>query len=325
MRVVAIEEHYILPQQLDHLDVSWLPDAQRQRLRVDVDGRMADMDAAGIDLQVLSIVAPTPQIPPADAAMARATVCNSALHAVAAEHPDRFAAFATLPTSVPEAAAAELERTVTELGFVGAMISGTVGGRFLDDPAFEPIWEVASRLDVPIYLHPGPAPKPVADAYYTGFDDPINQMMANGAYGWHYETSLHAVRMVVSGIFDRWPGLKVILGHLGEGLPFHLPRIDEMLTPLAGHLAKPIGGYFRENFWITTSGYFYDGPLRLAREVFGDDRVIFSVDYPFSDNRQARDWFDRLDLEPDVRQKIAHATVDNLLGLDRAGRTAPGR
>ena len=168
---------------------------------------------------------------------------------------------------------------------------------------------------MPVYLHPGPPPQPVAEVYYAGFAAPVSQALATAAYGWHYETSLHALRMILGGVFDRLPGLKVILGHLGEGIPFHLPRIDDTLTPLAGHLAKPVSGYFREHFWITTSGYFYDGPFRLTREMFGDDRLIFSVDYPLSDSRQARDWFDRLDLAPGVREKIAHGTADNLLRL----------
>jgi predicted TIM-barrel fold metal-dependent hydrolase len=121
--------------------------------------------------------------------------------------------------------------------------------------------------------------------------------------------------MIISGVFDRLPELKVILGHLGEGIPFHLPRIDDTLTPLAGQLTKPVSDYFREHFWITTSGYFYDGPSRLTREAFGNERLIFSVDYPFADNRRAADWFARLDLAPEVREKIAHGTVDELLGL----------
>jgi uncharacterized protein len=273
------------------------------------------MDSGGIDVQVLSAVAPAAQELPIESALAVAAQLNNELSETVTAHPDRFAAFAALPTGVPDVAAGELERAVTELGFVGALINGTTGGRFLDDPTFAPILETAARLDVPIYLHPGPPPKPVADAYYTGFQAPINQALALTGYGWHYETSLHAVRMIVAGIFDRWPGLKLILGHLGEGIPFQLPRIDDVLTPLAGHLNKPISDYFRDNFWITTSGYFYDGPFRLAREAFGDDHVIFSVDYPFADNRQARDWFDGLDLEGDVREKIAHGTVDALLGL----------
>jgi uncharacterized protein len=272
------------------------------------------MDAAGIDMQVLSVVLPAPRMLPAETAVPLAQKANGELHAMVTAHPDRFAAFAALPVTVPDAAAAELQRAVSDLGFAGAMISGTIGGRFLDDPFFRPILETAARLDVPVYLHPAPPPKPVADAYYAGFENPVSQILATGGYGWHYETSLHAVRMIISGVFDRLPGLKVILGHLGEGIPFHLPRIDDTLTRPAG-LAKPVSDYFRDHFWITTSGYFYDGPFRLTRETFGDDRLIFSVDYPFADNRRAADWFGRLDLTPEVREKIAHGTVDELLRL----------
>lgn len=315
MRVVAIEEHHIIPEMRSRLDLSLLPPAHRARLDATVDERLADMDAAGIDVQVLSVMLPVPQMLPAQTAVPLAAKINGELHAMVTAHPGRFAAFALLPVTVPDAAADELERAVRDLGFAGAMISGTIGGRFLDDPLFTPLLETAARLDVPLYLHPGPPPPPVAEAYYAGFAPAVSQILATGGYGWHYETSLHALRMILGGVFDRLPGLKVILGHLGEGIPFHLPRIDDTVTPLAGHLAKPVSGYFREHFWITTSGYFYDGPFRLARETFGDDRLIFSVDYPLADNRQARDWFDRLDLPPEAREKIAHGTVDNLLRL----------
>jgi predicted TIM-barrel fold metal-dependent hydrolase len=315
MRIVAIEEHFGTPELLAGNDLSWLATSPRERLLDLGDGRLADMDSAGIDVQVLSAVAPAAQQAPGDTGVQVATALNNRLHETVNAHPDRFAAFAALPTRSPDAAAGELERAVTELGFVGTLINGTTDGRFLDDPMFAPILDTAARLDVPVYLHPGAPPKPVADAYYTGFAEPINRTLALAGHGWHYETALHAVRMIVAGVFDRWPGLKLVLGHLGEGIPFHLPRIEDTLTPLVGNLNKPIGDYFRDNFWITTSGYFYDGPFRLARETFGDDRVIFSVDYPFADNRRARDWFDQLDLAADVREKIAHGTVDGLLRL----------
>jgi hypothetical protein len=313
MRVVAIEEHHLMPG--SGIDTSLLPSAQQVRLRATVEERLADMDAAGITMQVLSVVLPTPDLLPAETAMPLAARANRQLHDMVTAHPDRFAAFAALPVTAPDAAAAELERTVSELGFVGAMISGTIGGRFLDDPVFSPILDTAARLNVPIYLHPAPPPKPIVDLYYAGFADPVNQTLATAGYGWHYETSLHALRMIIGGAFDRLPELKVILGHLGEGIPFHLPRIDDVLTPMAGELTKPISAYFRDHFWITTSGYFHDGPFRLTRETFGDDRLIFSVDYPFADNQRARDWFDHLDLAPTVREKIAHGTADNLLHL----------
>jgi uncharacterized protein len=315
MRVVAIEEHHIMTEMSSYMDLSWLPPVVQTRLRATTAERLADMDAAGIDVQVLSVVLPTPEMLPAEAAVPLTMKANEELHGMVAAHPDRFAAFATLPVTVPQAAAAELERTVGELGFVGAMVSGTIGGRFLDDPFFHPILETAARLNVPIYLHPGPPPKPVADVYYTGFTNTVNRALANASYGWHYETSLHALRMIIGGVFDRLPELKVILGHLGEGIPFHLPRIDDTLPPAATGLAKPVSDYFREHFWITTSGYFYDGPFRLTLETFGDERLIFSVDYPFADNRRAADWFDRLDLAPELREKIANGTVDKLLRL----------
>ena len=315
MRVVAIEEHHIIPEISSYMDFSGLPPVVQARLHATVGERLADMDAAGIDMQVLSVVLPMPQMLPAETAGPLAAKANGELHDMVTTHPDRFAAFAALPVTAPDAAAAELERAVGELGFVGTMISGTIGGRFLDDPVFRPVLDTAARLDVPVYLHPGPPPKPVADVYYTGFSKPVNQVLATAGYGWHYETSLHALRMILGGVFDRVPGLKVILGHLGEGIPFHLSRIDDTLTPVAGQLAKPVSGYFREHFWVTTSGYFHDGPFRLSREVFGDERLIFSVDYPFADNRRATDWFDRLDLAPDVREQIAHGTVEELLRL----------
>lgn len=118
-----------------------------------------------------------------------------------------------------------------------------------------------------------------------------------------------------AGVFDRWPGLRIVLGHLGEGIPFHLQRIEDMLTPLADHLAQQVSSYFRQNFWVTTSGYFFDGPLALTRQVFGDDRVLFSVDYPYSDNKRAADWLRNLPVEQNVRDGIAHVNADRLLGL----------
>jgi len=317
-RVVAIEEHYATPELLDAtgLDLSWLPDDPHDRLLDTAAGRLADMDAAGIDVQVLSAVGPAVQELPDAVAIPLARKLNTTLHdTVTARHPDRFAAFATLPTGTVEAAVAELEHSVSKLGFVGALINGTTGGRFLDHPDFEPLLDTAARLNTPIYLHPGVPPKPVMATYYAGVHPPLGRMLATAGYGWHYETSLHALRLVIAGVFDRWPGLRIILGHLGEGIPFHLQRIEDMVTPLAGYLAQPVSAYFRQNFWVTTSGYFFDGPLALTREAFGDDRVLFSVDYPYSDNKRAADWLRSLPVEPDVLDKLAHGNADRLLGL----------
>jgi predicted TIM-barrel fold metal-dependent hydrolase len=316
-RVVAIEEHYATPDLLEAtgLDLSWLPMSPEKRLLDVAEGRLADMDAAGIDVQVLSAVGPATQELPDEIAIGLARDLNTRLQQDVAAHPDRFAAFATLPTGNPEAAAAELERAVAELGFAGALINGTTHGRFLDHPDNAAILETAARLDVPIYLHPGTPPAPVFGAYYSGLTPLIGRMLATAGYGWHYEASLHALRLITAGVFDRLPGLKIILGHLGEGLPFHTARVEEMLDPFTTDLAKPIGACLRENFWITTSGYYYDGPFNLAREVFGDDKIMFSVDYPYSDNKVSTDWLTRLELPPAVHDKIAHGNADSLLRL----------
>ncbi|MFC0437384.1 amidohydrolase family protein [Kutzneria buriramensis] len=320
-RIVALEEHYATPDLLaaTGMDLSWLPMAPEQRLLDVAEDRLADMDAAGIDVQVLSAVGPGVQELPDEVAVPLARDLNTRLHKDIAARPDRFAAFATLPTGNPDAAAAELEHAVTELGFVGALINGTTHGLFLDHPDHTAVLETAARLGVPIYLHPGTPPAPVLGAYYGGLPPLVGRMLATAGYGWHYETSLHALRLITAGVFDRHPDLKIILGHLGEGLPFHAQRVDEMLNPLTANLSKPVAAYLQQNFWITTSGYYYDGPFQLARRIFGDDRILFSVDYPFSDNTVSTRWLSGLALDPAIREKIAHANADRLLGLPSRG------
>jgi uncharacterized protein len=328
MRLVGIEEHVNRANVMERM--TYLPDALRAKLLPSVEQRISDMDAAGISVEVLSapITAPGPDgaadplapvMPLDESAVPMVQAVNEELYGMVSAHPDRFSAFATLPLGVPEAAAAELGRAVKELGFVGTMICGTIGDRFLDDPGFAPILEAAAGLDVPIYLHPGPPPKRVRDIYYTGpFSSAVGGLLGNAGMGWHYETALHVTRLILSGVFDRIPGLKIIIGHLGEGLAFYLHRIDTQLNPLAG-LPKPIIQYLTEHIWYTTSGYFFDEQFALTRAMFGDDRVVFSVDYPFEDNRQASEWFGHLDLPSAVREKMAHGTADQLLRLPLSG------
>jgi predicted TIM-barrel fold metal-dependent hydrolase len=318
VRIVALEEHYATPELLaaTGLDLYWLPRSPRDQLVESVEARVEEMDAAGIDLQVLSAVGPGVQELSHDVAVPFARRLNDQLHdAFVATRPDRFAGFATLPTGSPKDSAAELERSVSDLGFVGALINGSTGGRFLDDPRFGALFDAAAGLGVPIYLHPGAPPPAVAAAYYATMPGHTGAMLATAGYGWHYETSLHALCLVLAGVFDRLPALKVILGHLGEGLAFHLGRIDDVLTPLAGHLGKPVSAYLRDNFWITTSGYYFDAPFRLALKAFGDDRILFAVDYPYSDNAGACAWLSHVDVEPHVREQIAHGNAEALLGL----------
>jgi uncharacterized protein len=323
MRIVAIEEHVNRPSVKEH--VTWQTDAILRRLLPSVEQRIADMDAAGLSLAVLGRVAGTGSRRCRGRAGARAAArqkrhpdgqgVNEELYEMVSAHPDRFSAFATLPLGVPEAAAAELERAVTDLGFVGTLMTGTIGDRFLDEPEFAPILEAAAGLDVPIYLHPAPPPKRIADIYYTGpFGPRVGGMLSCAGLGWHLENSLHVTRLILSGVFDRIPQLKLIVGHLGEGLSFHLQRMERLLSPLAG-LQKPINHYLTENIWYTTSGYFFDEQFALTRAIFGDDRLIFSVDYPFEIETEAVGWFNQLDLPAGVREKMAHGTAEQLLRL----------
>lgn len=313
MRVIALEEHFTAPALPVH-GPGRKPEI-RARLHDVSTGRLADMDAAGIDVQVLSASSPGTHLQAPEEAIATARGANDLLAEAVAARPDRFAGFALLPMPSPEAAAAELERCVTELGFKGAMVHGHVKGRFLDAEEFGVVFACAESLGVPIYLHPTPPTPTVFDAYFSGLPEQVASVLAGAAWGWHAETGLHCLRLVVNGVFDRYPRLKMIIGHMGENIPFSLARADSVLSPVATHLKRPVAEYFHEHFWITTSAYFTVAPFQCALSVFGIDRLLFSVDYPFSDNAAGRRFLDAVPLSPPDREKLAHGNAEALLGL----------
>ena len=280
--------------------------------------RLRDMDAGGIDLQVISHTVSGIVFLPGSEDVRLARAANDQLAAAVAAHPDRFAGFATLPMTDPEAAADELERAVRSLGFKGAMINGTTNGRFLDDPSFLPILERAVALDVPIYIHPAEPPATVREAYYSGFDPAVNYSLSTAGWGWHSEVGIHALRLILAGVFDRLPTLQIIIGHMGEMIPFMLARINNVLTPVAKHLQHAVPDYFLQNFYITTSGFFTDPPLLLALQTMGADRIIFSVDYPYSANEQGRVFLDSASISPADKEKISHLNAERLLKLAQA-------
>jgi predicted TIM-barrel fold metal-dependent hydrolase len=277
--------------------------------------RLADMDAAGIDLQVISHVAPAAQGRAGTEGLARAREANDQLAVAVRAHPDRFAGFATLPTADPQAAADELERAIVELGFVGALVNSTLGsnGAFLDDARFEPLLDRFERLDVPLYLHPAPPSAALREALYSGLPPAVAARLATGAWGWHAEAGLHVLRMIATGVFDRHPALRMIVGHCGEMLPFMLARIDAMLR-VDSMAAKP-SDYVLRNVWVTTSGLFSIPPVMCTVQVLGVDRVLFSVDYPFGSNAAGRALLDTLPLSPDDKAKIAGGNAERVLGL----------
>ncbi len=326
MRTIAIEEHFLakgfgevmqrnassgrgrLPPTLTPNRLARLADLAALRLE--------DMDKSGIDLQVISNIGPIFVPVSGDADVKLAQEANDQLAAAIAAYPDRFAGFATLPMTKPEAAADELTRAVRSLGLKGPMIHGTTKGRFLDDVSFLPVLERAAALNVPIYLHPAPPPAPVLEAYYADVDPAVRFALSTAGWGWHSEVGVHALRLILAGVFDRLPTLQIIIGHMGEMIPFMLARINEVLTPPARQLQQPVSTYFTRNFYITTSGFFSDPPLLLAVQVVGADRIIFSVDYPFSTNEQGRKFLDNASISPADREKISHRNAERLLGLE---------
>ena len=277
-------------------------------------GRLKDMDATGIDVQVLSYASPGVQILPASEAVPLARDANDQLAAAIQAHPDRFAGFATLPTPDPEAAATELERAVNTLGFKGAMINGRTNDRFLDDPSFRPMLEAAVALDVPLYLHQTVPSKTVQDAYYAGLEPALSAGFATFGWGWHMETGIHALRMILAGVFDQFPSLQLILGHWGEMIPFYLAR-TEMLNSAAKHLQRRISDYFLEQVYVTPSGMFTLPPFLLTLQIMGADRIMYAVDYPYVADDQARTFLENAPISPADKEKIAHGNAERVLKL----------
>ncbi|HEY1297312.1 MAG TPA: amidohydrolase family protein [Chloroflexota bacterium] len=313
--VIALEEHYADPAVMARANRT--PQGRLAGLQDKLndlgDLRLGEMDAAGIDFQVISH-APSP-IQQLDATEARtlATQANDRLHDAVDRNPERFAAFAGLPTPDPRAAADELERTVTRLGFKGAMIHGRSHDEFHDLQKFWPIYERAEYLDVPIYIHPGPPHPAVQQAYYADYlaDFPG---LASAAWGFTIDTANQVVRMILSGLFDAYPNLKIIVGHMGEGIPFLVDRIDESLNRPGG---KPIAfkQIFSEHFWITTSGHFSTPALMCALLELGIDRILFSVDWPYVDNLPGMQWMQTVPLSATDKEKMFNANARTLLKL----------
>jgi len=314
--VIALEEHFHLPALNDAyppVDANKAP-AMVQRLEDLGAGRIQEMDATGIDIQVISHTAPAlGKITDPAQAVHLARLANDHLHLAVQTHPGRFAGFAALPTPDPKAAADELERAVTRLGFKGAMIHGLTNGRFHDHKDFWPIFERAQALDVPVYFHPAVPSQAVVDAYYKDYVESVPGIL-RAAWGFTVETATQGVRLVLSGVFDAYPGLKVIFGHLGEGLPFYAWRIN-MAFGRDWKPSRTFRDVFSEHFYITTSGFWSDPALLCCIQELGLDRIMFSVDYPFAPNQPATEWLSNVPLCAEDRAKLAGGNAKRLLKL----------
>ncbi len=326
---IAIEEHFSTELNNRYWDAKGEEDRNGHAYAQDVERRLldpeacvAEMDRAGIELCVLSLTSPGVQSvtdPKLASEFARAT--NDHAHSLVQRYPERFAAFAAVALQDPQAAADELERAVVELGLKGALINGysNLGPndhiQYLDEEPVHPFWERVAKLDVPVYLHPR-EPLPSQTRSIQGYPE-----LGGSAWAFGYETASHAVRLMLSGLFDRHPNVQVILGHLGEGLPYLLPRLqhrmDEQREGTKGSKAKRRSSYYlSNNFWITTSGHFHTKPLLEAIEQIGVDRVMFSVDYPYEQMDVAGRWFDDVRLENAVKLQIGRENAARLFSLD---------
>lgn len=315
MEIIAIEEHFWSREFAARFSG---PKADRSpelmRLLEDyAPSRLTEMDAAGIDLQVISHAPPGGQRLSPETAVLACRDVNETLAALIGAHPDRFAGFATLPQADPEAAADELQRCVEELGFKGAMMFGITDGMFLDEQPFWPIYARAEKLRVPVYLHPSMPHPQVRDIYYGTYAQ-THPALLGAAWGFGIETGTLGIRMVLSGVFEAHPGLQIILGHLGEGIPFQLARIDEALSR-PGNAPCDFAATFRRNFNITTSGFFSDSALRCCIEEMGADRILFAVDWPFVSNAEGTDWMRAFPTDPATRKMIFAGNAERLLSL----------
>jgi predicted TIM-barrel fold metal-dependent hydrolase len=325
MRIITLEEHFATPaffngparfvkERAEKIGDRYLQVLDRL---CDVDAkRVAEMDAAGIDVQVLSLSAPgVEQMEPADAiAMARDT--NDYLADAVKKHPTRFAGFAAIPTGSPKQAVEELERRVRQQNFKGAVINGHNRGRYLDDKFYWPILECAEALNAPIHLHPTPPPQAVIDVSYgQGLPPLVTDMLAGGAWGWHIETAIHIIRIVCGGVFDRFPKLQFVIGHMGEGLPFFFRRLDIIPTSVT-KLKNPIFHYMKNNVHYTFSGMNYPPTfLQLLLELGGVDRIMFSADYPYQSMKWARDFLEQIPVTDADKERIAHGNAERLFKL----------
>ncbi|EXU67299.1 amidohydrolase [Streptomyces sp. PRh5] len=324
MKLYGLEEHFVTTDVLDAWKrrdpqlaepmMKWAVASDITPALLDLGGgRIAAMEDAGIDTAVLSLTTPGLQNLDAAEAVPLQAPTNDAIAAAVRRHPGRFQGFAALATSAPSAAAEELRRAVTELGLSGALVNANSGGRALDAPGFWDVYEAAEDLRAPIYLHPSVPFPAVTAAYYRGFGEPVDSMLATGAFGWHYDAGLTVLRMIVGGVFDRFPKLQVVLGHWGEVVLFYLDRVAAMdkLTDLR----RPIAEYFRSNIFITPGGISSHKYLRWSLETVGVERIMYASDYPF--NREsagsARRFLETAPIGEADRERIAFRNWEKLV------------
>jgi predicted TIM-barrel fold metal-dependent hydrolase len=319
MFTVVVEEHFATQAILDRTaSVDGPMDAEAARRQVPLlldlgDRRLAAMDEAGIDVQVVSHTAPGLEWVNAVDSPALAREANDVLLDAIAKHPDRLTGLAALPVSAPRVVAAELQRAV-ELGLKGALINGTADGRFLDDPAYGDLLMCAEALGVPLYVHPGVPLDAVKRAYYAGFPERVSAVLATAAWGWHAETAVHVLRIILAGTFDRHPDLNIVVGHMGEMLPVMAVRAETLLRGVSD-IQRPLREYFADNVYMSTAGVFDHHAFAATRELVGIDRVMISIDYPYVPAAPAMAFLRGVEISDEARAGLAGGNAARLFGV----------
>ncbi|KAH8887310.1 amidohydrolase 2 [Thozetella sp. PMI_491] len=325
--LIALEEHFFSSAVPEEMRVAYSEQLKHvpgvlEKLQ-DLSGlRRADMDAGRISLQIISH-APGLSDPDAcrranDELAAAITAEDARGGGTAREGKSGFAGFAVAPMGHPDAAAQELRRCVEQLGFVGALVDNHVDGKFFDGDEYAPFWAAAEELDVPVYLHPNWPSDEMARHYEGNFSPGAALSMGSSGLGWHAETALHVLRLFASGLFDRKPKLKIIIGHMGETIPFLLQRIV-VLSRRWGQFTRDFQTVYDENIWITTSGVWSLDPMRCILSNTKLDRILYSVDYPFQSNKVGLDWVAELEnsglVTKEILEAIAYRNAEALLGV----------
>ncbi len=324
MRTITLEEHYVSPAfaagPWKSIGALVCPPILKDPWKMwatlqDVGpGRLAAMDEADIDVQILSHFPGIEQLEAKEQVpMARDT--NDFLLETMAKYPARYGGFASLCTAAPDQAAKELERMM-QAGCKGAIINGHSRARYLDDKFFWPILEAAQHLNAPIYLHPTAPPQAVIDVYYAGFSPELVGFFSTGGWGWHIETGVHVSRMILGGVFDQFPKLQIIVGHMGEALPFMMPRMESIMRQDITKLKQPVSAYLRQNLHYTFSAFnFTQNFFDLMTQMGVEDRIMFSTDHPFGSMMEARTFLDALPISPADRELIAHGNAERLFKM----------
>lgn len=321
MKLIAIEEHFLTSE----IRAAWASSAIGQEGTAGFDrgeieerlddlgkGRIALMDEGGVDVQVLSVTTPALHNLEPKESVILAQRTNDLVAATIANYPTRFQGFATLPTAAPEDAALELERSVQHLGLAGAMLCGRTRDKSLDHPDFLPMFGTAAKLGVPVFIHPQIPQRAVREVYYSGFGEMIDTAFATFALGWHYEAGIQFVRLMLAGVFDKYPDLQIILGHWGEVILFYLERLNSFSR--VAKLQRPVADYIRQNLYVTPSGMWNQSYLQRTLEIVGPERILFSTDYPYQyrPGGGARSFLNETTLPQEEKKLFAHGNWERL-------------